>query len=90
MGGLWGGGNLYGHLITQRFFTLTMNGVFMQTPKIMKNLATLQIEFANRLALIVCLVSMKQFGNGNTQCNDEESFANILIDEIDHDNVISL
>jgi hypothetical protein len=54
-----GGGNLYGHLITQRFFTLTMNGVFMQTPKIMKNLATLQIEFANRLALIVCLISMK-------------------------------
>ena len=29
-----------------------MNGVFMQTPKIMKKLATLQIEFANRLALM--------------------------------------
>lgn len=42
-------GNLYDQLITHRMFTLTMNKIFIQASKIMREVGT---RFSNDLALI--------------------------------------
>ena len=62
-------GSLYGHFITHRILTLTMNRILIQTPSFLrKKWLHARFGFATHLALNLCFIPYKKWGQREIIC----------------------